>query len=186
MYSVSHYSHIRISGFLDLQFRCDIVVSRFVYNNKLNCKTMDIKTLLLPKRVLLLFIVLAIDITFTFGQITIEMTPKGNVYSLSGKINGLELNFIFDTGASDVYLSMTEAIFMLKNGYLAQNDFTGISYSQIANGEIVENTTVLLREVEIGGIKIQDVTASISHNLDAPLLLGQSVNTKIRTDSIRR
>ena len=72
------------------------------------------------------------------------MTPKGNVYSLSGKINGLELNFIFDTGASDVYLSMTEAIFMLKNGYLAQNDFTGISYSQIANGEIVENTTVFI------------------------------------------
>lgn len=140
---------------------------------------MDIKTLLLPKRVLLLFIVLAIDITFTFGQITIEMTPKGNVYSLPGKINGLELNFIFDTGASDVYLSMTEAIFMLKNGYLVQNDFTGISYSQIANGEIVENTTVLLREVEIGGIKIQDVTASISHNLDAPLLLGQSVIQKL-------
>ena len=140
---------------------------------------MDIKTLLLPQRVLLLFIVLAIDITFTFGQITIEMTPKGNVYSLPGKINGLELNFIFDTGASDVYLSMTEAIFMLKNGYLVQNDFTGISYSQIANGEIVENTTVLLREVEIGGIKIQDVTASISHNLDAPLLLGQSVIQKL-------
>ncbi|MDN0081135.1 retropepsin-like aspartic protease, partial [Bacteroides gallinaceum] len=107
------------------------------------------------------------------------MTPQGKVYSLPGKVNGLELNFIFDTGASDVYLSMTEAIFMLKNGYLTKNDFTGVSYSQIANGDIVENTAVVLREVEIGGIKLQNVTASISHNLDAPLLLGQSAIQKL-------
>lgn len=113
------------------------------------------------------------------GQIVIEMTPQGKVYSLPGKVNGLELNFIFDTGASDVYLSMTEAIFMLKNGYLTKNDFTGVSYSQIANGDIVENTTVVLREVEIGGIKLPNVTASISHNLDAPLLLGQSAIQKL-------
>lgn len=113
------------------------------------------------------------------GQIIIEMTPQGKVYSLPGKVNGLELNFIFDTGASDVYLSMTEAIFMLKNGYLTKNDFTGVSYSQIANGDIVENTTVVLREVEIGGIKLPNVTASISHNLDAPLLLGQSAIQKL-------
>lgn len=113
------------------------------------------------------------------GQIVIEMTPQGKVYSLPGKVNGLELNFIFDTGASDVYLSMTEAIFMLKNGYLTKNDFTGVSYSQIANGDIVENTTVVLREVEIGGIKLPNVTASISYNLDAPLLLGQSAIQKL-------
>lgn len=113
------------------------------------------------------------------GQIVIEMTPQGKVYSLPGKVNGLELNFIFDTGASDVYLSMTEAIFMLKNGYLTKNDFTGVSYSQIANGDIVENTIVVLREVEIGGIKLPNVTASISHNLDAPLLLGQSAIQKL-------
>ena len=113
------------------------------------------------------------------GQIVIEMTPQGKVYSLPGKVNGLELNFIFDTGASDVYLSMTEAIIMKKNGYLTKNDFTGVSYSQIANGDIVENTTVVLREVEIGGIKLPNVTASISHNLDAPLLLGQSAIQKL-------
>ena len=114
-----------------------------------------------------------------FCQVVIEMTPMGNVYSLPGKVNGLELNFIFDTGASDVSLSMTEAIFMIKNGYLIEDDFTGVSYSQIANGDIVENTTVLLREVEIGGIKLLNVKASISHTLGAPLLLGQSAIQKL-------
>ncbi|EHO68657.1 retroviral-like aspartic protease family protein [Segatella maculosa] len=128
---------------------------------------------------ILLFVILVINATFASGQVTIEMTAKGKVYSLPGKVNGLKLNFIFDTGASEVYLSMTEAMFMLKNGYLKQNDFTGTSHSQIGNGEIVENTTVLLREVEIGGIKIQNVKAAISHNLEAPLLLGQSAIQKL-------
>ena len=113
------------------------------------------------------------------GQVVVEMTPMGNVYSLPGKVNGLELNFIFDTGASDVCLSMAEAIFMIKNGYLVEEDFTGVSYSQIANGDIVENTTVLLREVEIAGIILHNVSASISHTLEAPLLLGQSAIQKL-------
>ena len=143
------------------------------------CRKKFFNVLTLHKRMLILSFMLIQGIVSALGQIVIEMTPQGKVYSLPGKVNGLELNFIFDTGASDVYLSMTEAIFMLKNGYLTKNDFTGVSYSQIANGDIVENTTVVLREVEIGGIKLPNVTASISHNLDAPLLLGQSAIQKL-------
>lgn len=131
------------------------------------------------KRILIVPLLLMINVIAVTGQVVIEMTPMGNVYSLPGKVNGLELNFIFDTGASDVSLSMAEAIFMLKNGYLTEDDFTGVSYSQIANGDIVENTTVMLREVEIGGIKLLNVTASISHTLGAPLLLGQSAIKKL-------
>ena len=143
------------------------------------CRKKFFNVLTLHKRMLILSFMLIQGVVSALGQIIIEMTPQGKVYSLPGKVNGLELNFIFDTGASDVYLSMTEAIFMLKNGYLTKNDFTGVSYSQIANGDIVENTTVVLREVEIGGIKLPNVTASISHNLDAPLLLGQSAIQKL-------
>lgn len=113
------------------------------------------------------------------AQIVVEMKQIGNVYSIPGKINGLDLNFIFDTGASDVSISLTEAIFMLKHGYLKQSDIQGISYSQIANGDIVENTNVLLREVEVAGVKITNVTASISHSTTAPLLLGMSAIKKI-------
>lgn len=117
--------------------------------------------------------------TISSAQITIDMTQKGKVYTLPGKVNGLELTFIFDTGASEVYLSLTEAFFMLKNGYLSPDDFTGTSYSKIANGDIVENTSVLLKEIEIGGIKIKNVTALISQRLDSPILLGQSAIQKL-------
>ena len=114
-----------------------------------------------------------------YAQVTIQMEKHGNVFYIPGKVNGLNLKFVFDTGASDVCISLSEAMFMIKNGYLSENDIVGSSYSQIANGEIVENTNIILREVEIGGIKIQNVSASISHTLQAPLLLGQSAIQKL-------
>lgn len=113
------------------------------------------------------------------SQVTIQMEKQGNVFYIPGKINGLNLKFVFDTGASEVCISLSEAIFMIKNGYLSEQDIVGASYSQIANGEIVENTNIILREVEVGGIKLQNVSASISHTLQAPLLFGQSAIQKL-------
>lgn len=115
----------------------------------------------------------------SIAQVTITMEKKGDVYYIPGKINNLPLKFIFDTGASNVYISLTEALFMLKNGYLSDSDFGDTSYSQIANGAIVENTEVLLKEIEIGSIKINNVKAMVSNTLEAPLLLGQSAIQKL-------
>ena len=82
--------------------------------------------------------------------------------------------FIFDTGASNVCISLTEATFMLKNGYLEARDVIGSSNSQIADGSIVENSIINLREIDIAGNKLYNIRATVIHNMDAPLLLGQS------------
>ena len=126
------------------------------------------------------FIYLSLLLAFPlYSQVTIQMEKQGNVFYIPGKVNGLNLKFVFDTGASEVCISLSEAIFMIKNGYLSENDIVGSSYSQIANGEIVENTNIILREVEVGGIKLQNVSASVSHTLQAPLLFGQSAIQKL-------
>lgn len=114
-----------------------------------------------------------------FCQVKVTMEKHGNVYYVPGKVNGLSMKFIFDTGASNVCLSLTEAIFMLKNGYIKESDIGEKGYTQIANGDIVENTKVILRNIEIGGITIKDVAAVISNSLDAPLLLGLSAIQKL-------
>lgn len=107
------------------------------------------------------------------------MEKIGGVYMVPCKVNGLPLNFIFDTGASDLSLSITEAIFMLKNGYLAEEDFLGTEYFKLANGDIEEGTIVLIKNIEIAGYTLTNIKASISHNLDAPLLLGQSALSQL-------
>ncbi len=126
------------------------------------------------KRFFISLVVLFGIVTSCYPQVKITMQKKDGVYTIPCKVNGLHLKFIFDTGASDVVISASEAIFMLKNGYLSYNDLKGTTYSQIANGEIVENTSVIIKEIEIGGMKINNISGRISHSLEAPLLLGQS------------
>ncbi len=104
----------------------------------------------------------------------IQMTKDGGVYMVPCKVNGLTLSFILDTGASNVMLSLTEALFMIKNGYLKDSDFRESEKYIIANGQIAEGTKVILRNVQIGDFIIRDVEASIMHNIDAPLLFGLS------------
>lgn len=107
------------------------------------------------------------------------MTKEGGVYTVPCKVNGLKLRFIFDTGASKVSISLTEAIFMVKNGYLNPDDIYGTTYARLADGYITENTEILLREIEIGGLKLYNIRASVMHELAAPLLLGQTAIEKL-------
>lgn len=107
--------------------------------------------------------------------IEIPFTPDGGCASVKCSINDLPLTFIFDTGASIVSISQTEANFMLKNGYLSHQDITGKGRFVNADGDISEGTIINLREVDFGGLKLKDVRASVVKNQKAPLLLGQSV-----------
>ncbi len=116
---------------------------------------------------------------FLRGQTAIKMEKQGGIFVLPCKVNGLNLKFIMDTGASDVSISLAEAIFMLKNDYMSEDDLIGTTYYQIADGNVMEGTEIILREIEIGGKKLYNVKASISHSLSAPLLLGQSALSKL-------
>lgn len=107
------------------------------------------------------------------------MSKEGGVYSIPCKVNGLPLKFIFDTGASDVTISLTEAIFMLKNGYLDKDDIGDKVYFGLANGNIARGTKLNLKEIEFAGFKLMNVQASIINELNAPLLLGQSAIEKL-------
>jgi hypothetical protein len=68
---------------------------------------------------------------------------------------------------------------MIKNGFLSKDDIYGSSYAQLANGDITENTEILLREIVIADLKLYNVRASIVHELGAPLLLGQTAISKL-------
>jgi aspartyl protease family protein len=114
----------------------------------------------------------------------IKMTKRSGVYFIPCKINGSEMEFIFDTGASDITISLTEALFLYKQGTLTDDDFIGTQQYQIANGEVEEGTVVKLKTVEIGNRNLYNVQASIVHNLQAPLLLGQSALNKFGKISI--
>lgn len=116
-------------------------------------------------------------------EIAVKRNP-GGTFEIPCDINGLALQMIFDTGASDVTISSVEANFMFKNGYLSERDIKGKKYYQIANGQISEGTTITLREVRIGDAVLHNVDASVVKSQKAPLLLGQSAMERFGTITI--
>ena len=108
----------------------------------------------------------------------------GGTFNVDCSVNGLALNMIFDTGASDVSISKVEADFMLKNNYLSMSDIKGKQYYQTADGGISEGTVITLKEVRIGDAVLHNVDASVVKSQKAPLLLGESVLQKFGTFTV--
>lgn len=122
------------------------------------------------------------------GEVHITEVPitkkAGGTFNVDCVVNGLSLNMIFDTGASDVTISKVEADFMLKNNYLSKEDIKGKKYYQVADGGIAEGAIVTLKEVKIGDAVLRNVDAAVVKSQKAPLLLGESVLQKFGTFTV--
>ena len=119
--------------------------------------------------------------TSVYEEQTVEIpfSKEDGVCKVKCAINNLPLYFVFDTGASDVSLSSVEATFMMKNGYLKSSDVIGKQNYMMANGEISAGTVINLRNVNFGGLDLDNIRASVVHNQTAPLLLGQSILSRL-------
>ncbi len=91
------------------------------------------------------------------------------------EVNGIRLRFIFDTGASSICISPAEATVLYRQGTLSKEDILDVEYFQDATGGISEGTQINLREVKIGNLILENVRATVVYNVNAPLLLGQTV-----------
>lgn len=128
---------------------------------------------------IVLFIFISIGFC-SYGEERIKMNiDESGIYTIPCEVNGLKLRFIFDTGASDVHLSLLEAAFMIKNGYITREDIIGTDTYSMADGSIEENAIVNLKEIKIGHISLKNVQACISSKINAPILLGQSAIRKM-------
>ena len=79
----------------------------------------------------------------------IKMEKVNGVYQIPVSINGIPMHFIFDTGASTISISVTEASFLYKQGLLINDDIVGKANFSDANGNISEGTIIILKTVFI-------------------------------------
>ena len=114
----------------------------------------------------------------------VHMEREDGILKIPAEINGVPLYFIFDTGASLISISTTEASNLYNQGKLNNSDFIGKGEFSDANGNISEGTIINLSTVKIGDRILQDVQACVVQNQDAPLLFGQSALQKFGKVSI--
>ena len=156
----------------------------------------------MPKKILIiLFLVLLISCenkkqrsvyidsatTSSFNSTEVPFKEEGGVKFVHVKVNGVGWDMIFDTGCSGTLLSLSEAQYLASKGLLIEEDVLGTTHSQIADGSIVENMVVNLRQVSIitndgSTIDCYNVKATVSNNINAPLLLGNEVLDEVAYD----
>jgi aspartyl protease family protein len=112
---------------------------------------------------------------FSENRNVLKMELENGVRYVWIELNGIRLRFIFDTGASSICISPAEATVLYRQGTLKKEDILDVEYFQDATGKISEGTTINLREVKIGNLILENVKATIIDNVNAPLLLGQTV-----------
>ena len=119
------------------------------------------------------------------SSISVPFSERNGVKYVNVSVNGLGFEMIFDTGCSITLISVAEANYLYQKGYLTKDDILGVTKSQIADGSIVENMVVNLKDVIIDGkIRCVDVTATVSANTKAPLLLGNEILNRVAAYTI--
>jgi len=126
-------------------------------------------------------------ITYNPGEeVVVPFIEQGGVKLIDVTINRLyTVKMILDSGCSSTLISIADAKYLYDKGYITQDDILGTTHSKIADGTIVENMVINLRELVIGGqISCANVTAVVSANAQAPLLLGNEVLNRAPSYSV--
>lgn len=107
----------------------------------------------------------------------VPFTESSGVKFIDVNVNGqMTLKMILDSGCSTTLISLAEANYLYQKGCITEDDILGLERTQIADGSIVENMVIHLRSLTIADkVVCPNVTALVSANVRAPLLLGNDV-----------
>jgi aspartyl protease family protein len=118
------------------------------------------------------------------GKTVVKFEQESGVLHIPVIINGVEIYFIFDTGAGLISISQSVADDLYRKGKLRDSDFIGKGEFSDANGDITEGTIINLSSVVIGNRELNNVRACVIQGQNAPLLFGQSALQKFGKVSI--
>jgi clan AA aspartic protease (TIGR02281 family) len=111
----------------------------------------------------------------------VRMIESGGTYHVPVVINdALKLNFIIDSGASDVSIPSDVVLTLIRTGTIKKSDFIGTETYSLADGSAVSSRTFIIRSLKVGDRTVTDVRASMA-DVNGSLLLGQSFLKRFRS-----
>ena len=114
----------------------------------------------------------------------VAMQYVGGIYVVPVLINkAITLNFIVDSGATDVSIPADVVSTLMRTGTIQRSDFLGNKTYALADGSTLPSPTFRIRSLGVGDRLLQNVTASIA-DVRATPLLGQSFLGRFKSWSI--
>jgi clan AA aspartic protease (TIGR02281 family) len=97
--------------------------------------------------------------------------------------NSIKLDFIVDSGASELSIPADVFSTLVRTNTVTQADMTGFRNYRNADGQVSQSKTFIIRSLKIGNLEVLKVPAKVAP-ANAPLLLGQSFLKRFKSWSI--
>lgn len=116
--------------------------------------------------------------------LSIPLLHEGGTFTVPVHINGaITLNFVVDSGASDVSIPSDVVTTLIRTGTIRKTDFLGQKIYVLADGAKVPSQTFRIRSMKVGDRIVENVTGSVA-STEGMLLLGQSFLGRFKSWSI--
>jgi clan AA aspartic protease (TIGR02281 family) len=118
----------------------------------------------------------------TQGHVPLKM--DGGTFIVPVQINGtMTLDFVVDSGASDVSVPADVVSTLMRVGTIKETDFIGEQTYILADGSKSRSPTFMIRSLRVGDVVLENVKGSITPS-QGGLLLGQSFLKRFKSWSI--
>jgi len=118
------------------------------------------------------------------SKFEVSLDKQGGVLLVPVLINDkIPLNFIIDSGASDVSVPADVVSTLMRTGTLVPADFTGAQMYVLADGSEMPSQTFRIRSLKLGDLVLTNVAGSVT-STNGALLLGQSFLSRFESWSI--
>jgi len=105
---------------------------------------------------------------------SVRLIRDAGVFKVPVLINGvLELQFMVDSGASDVTIPADVVRTLERTGTIRESDFVGVQTYRLADGSTIRSRTFRIRQLQVGSRTVENVLGSVA-GVEGSLLLGQS------------
>jgi clan AA aspartic protease (TIGR02281 family) len=118
------------------------------------------------------------------ASISVPLSKEGGAYSVPVRINRtITLNFVIDSGATDVSVPADVVSTLLRTGTIDRSDFIGSQTYRLADGSTVPSMSFRLKSLQVGDVSIPNVVAALTP-AEGSLLLGLSFLNRFKSWSI--
>ena len=116
-------------------------------------------------------------------MIEVPLEKWGGTYEVQVEINGLALDFIIDSGATDVSVPLDVFSTLRRKGTIQDADIIGEQTYKAWDGSTQKTFTFTIRSLKVGNIVVENVRGGVAP-LQGSLLLGQSFLERFKSWSI--
>jgi clan AA aspartic protease (TIGR02281 family) len=116
-------------------------------------------------------------------SIEVPLEKRGDIYEVQVEINGLALDFIIDSGATDVSVPLDVFSTLRRKGAIQDADIIGEQTYTGWDGSTQKTFTFTIRSLKVGNIVVKNVRGGVAP-LQGSLLLGQSFLERFKSWSI--